>query len=264
MNFYDKEKNIVKDLINTQKSNISLFRFNKETIQIADAVISENFDDNWVDNSGKGNPPPDFYSDKFNLMLEVMRVDDHAHFDEKGKLINPTLELESRRTKEVFNSKWYKELPNKPEILVTASTALPSYEDHNYRFYYQNFQRVLQQHISKISNYKLNHPEHKIIFLVFDESTSYGVVESLEEANKNYIEGDLLTIQLHHHVLDKRFATTIINSNIDYLIWFTPYKHIDSLDGPLEFPKVTIIKISDLREDDLIDYDDNLIISTEE
>ena len=50
-------------------------------------------------------------------------------------------------------------------IVVNAVTDLPSNEDHNYQFYYENFARALEKHIKKIPLYRSNHPDKKLIFL---------------------------------------------------------------------------------------------------
>ena len=39
----------------------------------------------WINSSGKNDPPPDFYNDKKKLMMDVMRIDDHAYINKKGK-----------------------------------------------------------------------------------------------------------------------------------------------------------------------------------
>lgn len=48
----------------------------------------------WIDSSGKNDPPPDFYDNKHKLMMDVMRIDDHAYIDEKGRIQNKTLQHE--------------------------------------------------------------------------------------------------------------------------------------------------------------------------
>lgn len=264
MNFYDNEMHIIEDLRLHGNFGVCLYPYNKDTVEIADKVLKEDFENNWTNSSGKSEPPPDFYSDNLKLMMEVMRLDDHAYVDKSGKIINLTVALESKLTKEVFDMKWYKKRSNKPDIIVNASTWLPSHEDHNYKRYYQNFQRVVKHHISKIPTYKKNHPGYKVIFLVFDESSLYGITENNKEARKNYKCGDILNIQIHSHVLDKRFIEVLANSDVDYLVWFTPYKHADFYGEEINIPSVTIIKIDELNKDEFIDYPESLVISTEE
>lgn len=264
MNFYDNEMHIIEDLRLHANFDVCLYPYNKDTIDLANMVLKEDFEKNWTNSSGKGDPPPDFYSDNLKLMMEVMRLDDHAYVDENGKIINPTIALESKRTKEVFNMEWYKKHTNKPDIIVNASTGLPSNEDHNYKFYYQNFQRVVGHHINKIPIYKENHPEYKMVFLVFDESSLYGIAENDIEAQKEFKCGDILNIQIHSHILDKRFAEMLINSSVDYLIWFTPYKHAEFCGEEVNIPSITIIKIDELNKEEFIDYPESLVISTEE
>ena len=54
-------------------------------------IIETFFDDEkfkyWIECSGKADPPPDYFSDKFGLMMDVMRVDDCAYVNDKNKII---------------------------------------------------------------------------------------------------------------------------------------------------------------------------------
>ena len=58
-------------------------------------------------------------------------------------------------------------------FIVNAITDLPTEKDHNYSWYKESFERVLNEHNKKVELYKKNHPGYKIIFFVFDESTLY-------------------------------------------------------------------------------------------
>ena len=40
----------------------------------------------WIDASSKNALPPDFYNNKFKLMMDVMRIDDHTFVDKNGNL----------------------------------------------------------------------------------------------------------------------------------------------------------------------------------
>ena len=44
----------------------------------------------WRNSSGKADPPPDFYSNTYGFMMDVMRVDDHGYISPKGKTVNFT------------------------------------------------------------------------------------------------------------------------------------------------------------------------------
>ena len=125
--------------------------------------------------------------------MEVMRVDDHAFMNEKGVLINPVNMRESKIQKEMRER--IKEAQPEADldsikIVVNAVTDLPSTEDHNYQFYCANFQRALEKHIKKILLYRSNHPDKKLIFFVFDESTAYVQVDDEELVKRGPIEGE--------------------------------------------------------------------------
>lgn len=212
-----------------------------------DSVFSSVFDKSkwklWVDTSGKNDPPPDFFSDELGLMMDVMRVDDHSFIGKKGKPVNPTLARENIVAKELRDLGIMALFPN-AKLYLNVDTKLPTEEDHNYKFYRDNFIRIVIDHKRKISNYKANHPGHKTIFFVFDESSAYIQVPLKISKPK---EGQITPGQPHFWFLDKAFLDAIKGSEIDYLIWYAPNKLIRAESyGILKLPKVVIIKTDKL------------------
>lgn len=60
---------------------------NNDNIKIIHSLYKDINWKSWINNSGKDQLPPDFYNNKEKLMLEVMRVDDHASNEGKTNLI---------------------------------------------------------------------------------------------------------------------------------------------------------------------------------
>ena len=58
----------------------------------------------WSNTSGKADKTPDFFSAEYGTMMEVMRVDDHAYVNEKGKVVNPAASADSVRFKELVDN----------------------------------------------------------------------------------------------------------------------------------------------------------------
>ena len=42
---------------------------------------------NWINSSGKNDPTPDFYSEKYKLMMDAMAIND-VEYEKNGKIIN--------------------------------------------------------------------------------------------------------------------------------------------------------------------------------
>lgn len=103
------------------------------------------------------------FCDEFSLMMDVMRVDDHG-FQKQGNIINPTLAKEHQLENELRDKGIHNMFPN-ASLTINANLGLPTEEDHNYRFYRDNFARTVSNHIKKIPNYQNNHPGYKLIFL---------------------------------------------------------------------------------------------------
>ena len=106
-------------------------------------------------------------------------------------------------------------------------TKLKSNEDHNYQYYINSFNRVVEKHIEKIDSYKKNHPGYKMIFLVFDESSPYA---KCQDDNRPTKVGEILRAYPHFWWYDKNMINCLKNSSIDYLIWVTPYKYFESIE----------------------------------
>lgn len=242
MDIFDNELEIIEFFRETETRETLLLPENDENAEQVYLSIVQKWE-KWTNSSGKSDPPPDFFSDELGYMMDIMRVDDHGHLGRNGKsIINPTLQRESEVMRELKQKGILDVFPNaQPHLIV--DTKLPTDEDHNYIFYRDNFNRTIGSHIKKIANYRLNHPGLKTIFLVFDESSLY--FESLE-VRKTHKIGDSCLGQPHYWFLDNAFVQMIKESEIDYLVWFTPYKHFDlfSLTGNrIELPKVTVVNV---------------------
>ena len=84
MNFFDDERKII-DFF--QDSSIFETWFPTPSlgaVRIYKSIHNRKKWNEWIYNAGKSDPPPDFYSKKFGLMMEVMRVDDHTHVNERA------------------------------------------------------------------------------------------------------------------------------------------------------------------------------------
>ena len=245
MDIFDNELEIIEFFRETETRETLLLPENDEDAEQVYLSIVQEWK-KWINSSGKSDPPPDFYSDKLGLMMDVMRVDDHGYVGRNGKsIINPTLQRESELMRELKQKGILDMFPN-AQIHMIVDTKLPTDEDHNYIFYRDNFNRTVGSHIKKIANYRLNHPGLKMVFLVFDESSPY--FESLKVRKPRKI-GDKYFGQPHCWFLDSAFMTMVKNSEIDYLVWFTPYKHCDLFsfaDERVELPKVVVINVRNI------------------
>lgn len=257
MSYFDKEINIIKRLQNFDSHDIYFINNENESKKIFTTIYDINQWINWIDSSGKNAPPPDFYNDELKLMMDVMRIDDHAFQNKKNKIINPTLALESKIYNELKNKNIFSE-KTLNNIFIIANTDLPTNKDHNYNFYYQNFKRVLLKHDKKIDLYKKNHPNFKTIFLIFDESSAYF------ELIKNKKNG-IMQANVHLHFFDEKFVSIIKEIKADYIIWMTPYKKINVPPGSqnLSLPYICIFDTNLPNEIKTLKYKENRMKSFE-
>lgn len=266
MNYYDNETNIIESFQNSLEYGDVLCISNneKELISILESFEPGNWE-SWTNSSAKNAPPPDFYNDRLELMMDVMRVDDHAR-EINGKIYNPTNVKESKIQKELRHLISQNKIPKCNKIIVNAISELPTNEDHNYTFYFKNFNRVIKNHLSKILNYKANHPNYKVIFFVFDESSEYVQVKSKSLAATGIKEGQAFSIVRRHvHYIDKNLINVFLSSDIDYLIWFAPFKFLYNKDGTLkkDMPCTVVYDIKNMNNLDCVKYDSEYMMSVE-
>lgn len=262
MLFEDKESHLVNDfrmLIISAGKTLCVSIDTEEIQNVAKSILDkEIWESEWVDSSGKDDPPPDFYNNNQNLMLEVMRVDDHT-FEENGRIKNPTNQLARKLEKDMRRMGLFEENPNL-QLMVNAVTDLQGREDHNYDLYRNNFKRIVEKHIQSIPLYRENHPEYKLIFLIFDESSMYCKVE---EKHKTIKQGEPFIGEPHKWFYDKAFIEVFKDSGIDYLIWFAPYKHMNYAGSDPHLPMAVIFDCNQI-DDELIEYDPDYMMSVEE
>lgn len=258
MNYFDNENKIIEWFQDVDPSSVCFPVETDDLVAVFESIYDEEKWKHWKNSSGKSDPPPDFYCDKLKLMMDVMRIDDHAHKNKKGKLINPTSARESKLQKKIRESGILDKFPNVENIICNAITDLPTEQDHNYKFYKNNFIRVVDEHKRKIELYKQNHPDFKIIFFILDESSAYF------EANEKpqfVLEGMSCLGRPHFWFMDKAFLQVFINSKIDYIVWFTPFKHFE-LFGKIVLPEVVVFDTSQTINE-LQDYVLDKMISCE-
>ena len=196
LNRYDREERIIKAFQDLKRRRVVLFPMNLKNIFIYFSVHNKWIWKNWIDSSSKNELPPDFHNDKLKIMMDIMRIDDHAYVDEKGRIINRHNERESKLVEMIMNkNESVREIAKKGNLIVIPDCGLRGHQDHNYSRYINNFKRVVEKHIKKIEKYKINHPGYKIIFFVFDESTPYMKLIDCK-APKN--PGDLMHGELHY------------------------------------------------------------------
>ncbi len=255
MAYYDNELNIISEFTDILPNEILVF--DEAGGNILSCIYNIN---NWYNSSGKSDPPPDMYSIEYNLMMDIMRVDDHTQANKKGIIYNPYRTKENKTCKEM--QRWVKNnnINLKGDIFVNTITNLSTDEDHSYEKYLNEFIRVIKKHDESYELYVKNHPTKKLIYFILDESSPYFRSEEKSIVIK---AGKSICAQLHLFFKDKNFVDVLKNSKADYIIWYAPFKHFDSLEK-VELPKVVIFTKDNLKYMKTIDYSIDEMYSIEE
>lgn len=258
---YDSEKEILEDCFAEEISDVLIFSDNEnedETLYNESVLIYQKITSSkkWFDNSKNTNNPPDMINDDLKTFLEVMRFDDHSS---NGKE-NANRARASKMQEELFDK-----MPEAKDkrVFINAVTDLPTDEDHSYRKYLNGFKRTVEKHLNKISKYVSNYPDYKKGFLVFDESSGiyYELINRTRKEELEHRTG--AECRPHWFFLDKAFVNIFLNSDLDYLIWYAPYK-IDTNHLELKMPKVVFFDLKRFKCGDmLMDFDEPRMISCE-
>lgn len=214
----------------------------------------------WADNSAKDKLPPDFINANKKLMMEVMRIDDHA--SNKGKT-NAVKSKENTMLRELKERGILDRVSRDATVKIIADSGLTTNEDHNFNRYFENFKRVVLKHANKVENYKSNYYGYKLIFFIFDESSGnyFEIPNNIQKVDVMYnmkFHG-----KIHLFWLDEMFVEIVKKSNADYLIWYKPYSAFETIDGMVDgLPKVVIYDLANMRVES-IKYDSTRMISSE-
>lgn len=258
MLFAEKEINLIDAFRGLSRSEIALIPTNGMVESICLSLQDEARWETWTDSSAKDAPPPDFYSTHEKLMMEVMRVDDHG-FKRKGKIVNPTLAREHEIERELRESGALGLFPDSVMLMINEDSGLPTTEDHNYQYYFENFKRTIEHHKSKINKYRDNHPGYKTVFFVHDESTAYAVVKKVPNKIQ---QGGIVRGMPHFWFFDRRFIDIFKDTSIDYLIWMAPYKLFQTVGRSPLLPTACVFDCHNI-DIELMDYDMSHMVSSE-
>lgn len=222
-------------------NEVVVFPQSADTLHLVDTIFKEENWHLWTDSSGNGDPPPDFYSNHYKIMMDMMEIYD----DEKKKGVNSKIR-ERKYERMIIGHR------SSPEDLKLVCNILPDKANniyHDYKSYIKHFERVVNEHIESIKLYQKNHPGFKTLFFLWDESISYF---------KTNAEGK--PVDIHRCFEDKRFVNLFLSNGIDYVFWFTPYKK-SNYDN--EYPLMAFYDVEKTDINECIDYDTSSIICAE-
>ena len=112
MNLFDDENKIIEHFQRIQDKEVFFPKLDDKIESLYKSIHELNEWTSWKYSAGKDDPPPDYYNENMSVMMDVMRVDDHAFLSKKGKVVNPTNAGESKLRKELDESGILEYFPN--------------------------------------------------------------------------------------------------------------------------------------------------------
>lgn len=209
--------------------------------------------DKFTENNGHDALPPDFYSDEFSCMFDVMRIND----SEIKKSYNPVKIRERKAEKDIKESGILDGM--NPNVNIFINSDSDNDKEHTLKNYIKNCNRVMSEHIEKIGIWKSEHPDikHKGL-LIFDETECYfeGYVKRAYADQYVFMWDASKPLVLHKPWMDLSFVKNAYDSELDFIIWFCPYKSHGSLwqQTRYDYPDLVILDTRFPRID-YIQYD---------
>lgn len=240
----DNEENIIKDMHEVPRSNTALLTSSKFEKMLVSAIMKEW--PKWTTNNGHSSEPPDFFSRDHKLMFDVMRINDSetTTTTKRGKVVyyNPILKKERDYIREIQKS-----FPNVSEdnIFVNAAPDGDYDKTHNYQNYYKHAQKVFSAHIERIPRCRELHPGSRMGFLVMDETESYLQHKDIMDAAAPYDMNKVYQVLSVPHIpfVDERFMRCLFEADLEFVIWFMPYKHNEKME--VQPPVLCFIDLTD-------------------
>lgn len=214
----------------------------KEGVQIAKKISQLEL---WQDNSSNTNTGADFICRKHKLLMDVMRI--NGCEGKKGK--NSEYNFEHEALKEFYENIDYLDSNINMVYLDTSLEIqeIPDKDWQTYSKYLKQFERVVKKHNSKNEIYKKGFEKYKTILFVFDETE--GFIYS-NDTWENGVSKRKFNGKIHNFYLDNNFLNIISSLDVDFLVWYAPYKIWQFLKSTssIVLPSIIIYNIQLLKK----------------
>lgn len=260
----DDEENLIKEIQrHLNQKDTYLYHGNSFEHKIMHCIQDSN---NLISHNKHDDPPPDFLSPKYNMMFDIMRVND----TEISKHYNPVKQRERNMIKDLNKLEFLNKVSPDTKLYVSSESADTS--EHSFINYKKNVQRVTKDHlISKGHQSKVKElwiPQNQNIkykgFVIFDET------ECCFDGNITYAGNNKFMFScrtdkpliLHEPWNDKDFIQWAYDSELDFVVWACCYKPFGTIPMTfhLSFPFIMIIDVRYPRTELYIDYSNNNLV----
>lgn len=248
---YSEFQQIYNLLNEPERSAYSFFGLSK---QLAQTIYTSILDkESWGDLTAPSTNRPDFYSSKHSIMMEFMNIDCET-IHEDGT-IDPVNSKEIGSNMRAVGKSGLIENNADVTVFTTPSVDYSGKKD-SYTNYINGAKRVISKHIDNIPEYHTNHPNSTLGFVFIDFTLPYMVCKSKEDVVR-FNSGEEVHVELHHWCRDEAIINLLKDKDIDFVIWYTPYKIKDyNIINP-EWPQLCIFNP---RLVETVSYDPELVV----
>lgn len=168
----------------------------------------------FTQNNGHDCPPPDYYSDSLDCMFDVLRINATEETDDvTGKTWNPA-KIAERKSIEFFKDVGFYGNPYM-HLITEVHGGKPTYEKYS-----TQAKRVIANHIQKIPVWKQEHPKIMTKGLIICDVSPLCIEVFKADTSYHYGPG----FRVHEVWNDFVFSSPIYKSDLDFVVWFSPWK----------------------------------------
>lgn len=228
---YDDEQNILNQVLTASVNTLLLHGNSFERKLLRFFQNAEDF----TANNGHEALPPDYYSETYNIMFDVTRIND----TEIKKGYNPHFIREREMQKKAISSRIIK--GNETAVIYDAENEEKN--EHCYKNYKKMARRVFEDHINKIPKWIKQFPKIKYKgLLIFDETECFFEGEPKLLCNNKIAYKPL---KLHKPWNDKNLMEKLYDSELDFVVWLCPYKQFNEVvqKFSVSYPSMVIVDL---------------------
>lgn len=149
--YFNKEQSIVNELRKiTLERCLILPSVNMSSFLAMFNIMNQSGAKCWTNNSDNSNFPPDFFSNEYHLMMDVMRVSEYEWSIDDGKVLNPLIVNETSYIYDMIQKAERNEDVNFSSVSIVQLSKNVEWRhlDHSYQQWLNGFTRVITRHNS--------------------------------------------------------------------------------------------------------------------
>lgn len=249
--FLDKEEDIMNMISYLKKNEFTLLPHNSFTQKIMN-VLREG---RMTANNSHDALPPDYYSEKENIMFDVLRIND----TEVRKGYNPQ-KMRERKIEREVRKNTNGMFRNDVNYIINSENP----NEHRFEYYINQGVRVISSHLKNVVIWEREHPTIRDKGLLICDETSFFAEGKIFINPYATSEDDIFLrriYKMHYPWIDENFMKIIYSSNLSFIVWYMPFRP-HAFNHPItnNYPYIVVMDLRFKKREKLESYNPDLII----